>query len=418
MTSFFLETKEQLISYFQKGEKASKDFKIGTEFEQFLFEETTNKRVPYEGKTGIKSILEEFTEFGWTPVFEKQYLIGLKHLKASQTISLEPGGQIELSGSPLLNLHDVKHEIDSYQQQLDSILTSKNIRKVALGFDPITKRDDVPLMPKGRYKIMQHYMPKKGNHGLDMMLQTCTVQVNLDYATEKDMVKKFRVAMGLQPILSALFANSFLVEGKDSGYKSYRNFIWQNTDPDRCGLLPFVFDKNMGYERYVDYLLDVPMYFVYRQGYLNTAGQSFRDFLAKKLPGVPGESPTPQDWIDQMSVAFPEVRLKRFLELRAADCGEGPFVMALPALWVGLLYDLKNLDYCHELVQSFSYADILDVYNHVPKQGLATQIQGNSIQKLAQELVEKSKEGLIRRQQFSSTVQDESLYLNVLLNLF
>lgn len=417
MNRFLIESKEQLINYFQQGEKDPKSVKIGTEHENFLFSKVTKMRIPYEGMQGTKSILEAFADQGWSPIFEKGNLISLQHPNAMCAITLEPGGQLELSGSPVRTLQEGYEELTNYLHQLDTILRDKNIERLGAGFDPFSKRGDVPWMPKERYKIMRNYMPHKGTHGLDMMTRTCTIQVNLDYTSEQDMVQKFRVAMGLQPILSALFASSSMVEGKDSGYKSYRNYVWQNTDADRCGLLPFVFEADMGYERYVDYLLDVPMYYVYRHGQMNACTQSFRTFLKKKLTILPGETPTLQDWVNQVSMVFPEVRLKQYLELRAADCSDDHMIMALSALWIGLLYDAENLKSCHDYIQELKFLEIQEIYQSVPKHGLATLLRQQFIGNIACYFVEKSAAGLKRRQNFNIHGQDESIYLEPLFDI-
>lgn len=410
-----IESTEQLIQYFQQGEKKPDSLLIGTEHEQLLFFKDTKTRVPYDGKRGIRSILEAFITQGWTPILEKNQPIALLAPGASHTISLEPGGQFELSGAPLPNLHDSYDELTGYLQQLDPILTAKKIDRLGVGFDPISKRQDVPWMPKQRYKIMHDYMVTKGNHGLDMMTRTCTIQVNLDYVSEQDFVHKMRVAMGLQPILSALFATSSTVEGKDSGYKSFRNFIWLDTDPDRCGLLPFVFDENMSYARYVEYLLDVPMYYINYQDQMLISGQSFRDFLDKKLEVLPGKAPTMADWAHQISMVFPEVRLKRYLELRSADCGNDSMILALSALWVGILYDAENLEKAHDYICTLPFSIIHQIYKTVPKQGLETLLQHKPIGHLARKWVEKSKEGLQRRHCLNAKGQDETIYLDPLL---
>jgi glutamate--cysteine ligase len=414
VTRLLIESTEQLIHYFQQGEKKPDSLLIGTEHEQLLFFKDTKTRVPYDGERGIRSILEAFVAQGWKPILEKNQPIALLSPDATHTISLEPGGQFELSGAPLPNLHDSYDELTSYLQQLDLILTTKSIDRLGVGFDPISKRQDVPWMPKQRYKIMRDYMPTKGNHGLDMMTRTCTIQVNLDYVSEQDFVHKMRVAMGLQPILSALFATSSVVEGKDSGYKSYRNFIWLDTDPDRCGLLPFVFDENMGYARYVEYLLDIPMYYINYQGQMLVSGQPFRDFLDKKLAVLPGKSPTRADWVHHISMTFPEVRLKRYLELRSADCGDDSMILALSALWVGILYDAENLKMGHDYIRTLPFSTIHQVYSAVPKQGLATLLQDEPIGHLARQWVEKSKEGLCRRRYLNAKGQDETIYLEPL----
>ena len=417
MNHVFIESKEQLVTYFRQGEKNPEATKIGTEHENFLLSKKTKKRVPYEGKQGVKSVLQAFAEQGWSPVFEKEHLISLQNPCSMSSISLEPGGQFELSGSPVRTLHEGYEELMAYLRQLDTILRNKDMQRCGIGFDPFSKREEVPWMPKDRYKIMRDFMIQKGTHGLDMMTRTCTIQVNLDYTSEQDMVQKFRVSMGLQPILSAVFANSAIVEGKESGYKSYRNYVWQNTDADRCGLLPFVFQADMGYERYVDYLMDIPMYYVYRHSQMNMSGETFRTFLNKKLTILPGEMPTIEDWINQISMVFPEVRLKQYLELRAADCGDDHMIMALSALWVGLLYDAENLRICHDYVQALQFSEIQDVYHSVPRYGLATLLRQQPIGCLARYLVEKSADGLKRRKNLNMHGQDESIYLDPLFDI-
>lgn len=417
MANFLIENKQQLIDYFQQGEKHPNFLAIGTEHEQFLFDKATQTRVAYEGKKGIKAILEAFTTQGWEPILEAGQPVALSYPGTRRTISLEPGGQFELSGMPVRTLHQDYDQLKDYLQQLDAIIEPQNIERKGLGFDPLSRLQQVPWMPKNRYKIMRDYMSQKGTHGLDMMTRTCTIQVNLDYYSEVDFVQKMRVAMGLQPILSALFATSNLVEGKESGYKSYRNYIWLHTDADRCGLLPFVFQENMGYGSYVDYLLDVPMYYINRNEEMRVSGQPFRVFLEKKLAVAPNESPTIDDWAHQISMVFPEVRLKRYLELRSADCGSDPMITALSALWVGLLYDAKNLKACHDYVQTLSFIDIKNVYETVPKQGLSCILQQRPIGYLARQLVEKSSMGLKRRKNFNKNGQDESIYLDPLLEV-
>ena len=333
-----IENRRQLIEYFAAGNKPRAAWRMGTEHEKFGFHTATLKPLAYDGPAGIRAMLEGMTRFGWEPVVEGNNPIALQRGKAS--VTLEPGGQFELSGAPLETLHETAEENAQHLDEVKEVAGEIGAGFIGLGFAPEWKREDMHWMPKGRYKIMREYMPKKGKLGLDMMLRTCTVQTNLDFESEADMVKKFRVSLALQPLATALFANSPFKEGKAAGYKSYRSHIWTDTDPDRCGMLPFVFEDGFGFERYADYMLDVPMYFVYRDGkYIDASGQSFRDFLKGKLPARPGELPTVNDWADHITTAFPEVRLKRFLEMRGADSGPLPALNALPALWVGLLYD-------------------------------------------------------------------------------
>ena len=308
--------------------------------------------------------------FGWDPVMEAGNVIALEN-DARCSITLEPGGQFELSGAPLETIHQTCDEVHEHLRQVREVCDELGLGMLGLGFDPKSRREDVGWMPKGRYRIMRDYMPKKGKLGLDMMLRTCTVQANLDYQSEADMVKKFRVGLALQPVSVALFANSPFTEGKPNGFQSYRSFIWTDTDPDRCGTLPFVFEDGFGFERYVDYMLDVPMYFVYRDGnYIDASGQSFRDFMAGKLPAYPGQLPTMADWVDHLTTAFPEVRLKSFLEMRGADGGPWRRLCALPALWVGLLYDQTALDAAHDLVADWTEAERETMRAEVPQMGL------------------------------------------------
>jgi glutamate--cysteine ligase len=289
---------------------------------------------------------------------------------------------------------------------------------LGLGFDPKWRREDIPWMPKQRYRIMGNYMPKKGRLGLDMMLRTCTVQTNLDYQSEVDMVKKFRVSLALQPVAVALFANSPFVEGRPSGHLSYRSLIWTDTDPDRCGTLPFVFEPGFGFERYVDYMLDVPMYFVYRDGgYIDASGQSFRDFLAGRLPALPGEIPRIGDWADHLTTAFPEVRLKTFLEMRGADGGPWRRLCALPALWVGLLYDSAALDAAYDLIADWTAEEREKMRRDVPRMGLATPLRSRTFRDIALEMLEISREGLHRRARRNSSGEDETHFLDPLFTI-
>ena len=316
--------------------------------------------------------------------------------KQGCNISLEPGGQFELSGAPLETLHQTCCEAHTHLDEVKKIAEPLGIGMLGMGFQPKWRREDIPWMPKGRYAIMGGYMPKVGKLGLDMMLRTCTVQVNLDFASEADMVRKFRVSLALQPIATALFANSPFIEGRPAGYLSYRSHIWTDTDPDRSGMLPFVFEPGMGFERYVDYVLDVPMYFVYRDGrYIDASGQSFRDFMAGRLPALPGERPTLSDWGDHLTTAFPEVRLKRFLEMRGADAGSWRSLCGLPALWTGLLYDDAALDAAAELVRDWTAEEHADLRAEVPRTALAHAVpRRHASRDVAREVVAIAKAGL------------------------
>jgi glutamate--cysteine ligase len=405
--------KRQLVEYLEQGNKPKADWRIGTEHEKFVFDRQTLRSVSYEAPNGIGALLKGLTRFGWEAIEENGNIIALA--QNGESITLEPGGQFELSGAPLKNIHETCREVGQHLKQVKEVSDELGIGVLGMGFNPKWSRADTPWMPKGRYRIMGDYMPKRGRLGIDMMIRTCTVQTNLDFASEADMVKKFRVSLALQPVATALFADSPFTEGKPNGFLSYRSHIWTDTDPDRCGILPFVFEDGMGFERYVDYLLDVPMYFVYRDGqYIDASGQSFRAFLDGKLPALPGEIPTTGDWSDHMTTAFPEVRLKRFLEMRGADGGPWERLCALPALWVGLLYDSVALDAAWDLVKDWSIADHEQLRREVPKLALKTPFHGRTVKDLAQETLAIARAGLQRRGATDLGGMDESGFLNPL----
>ena len=405
-----IENRRQLIEYFAAGNKPRADWRMGTEHEKFGFHKSNLKPLAYDGSDGIRAMLDGMTRFGWEPVTEGNNTIALKRDSAS--VTLEPGGQFELSGAPLETLHETAAENQQHIDEVNQVASEIGAAFIGLGFAPEWTREDMHWMPKGRYKIMGEYMPKKGKLGLDMMLRTCTVQTNLDFGSEADMVKKFRVSLALQPLATALFANSPFKEGKPAGFKSYRSHIWTDTDPDRCGMLPFVFEDGFGFERYADYMLDVPMYFVYRDGkYIDASGQSFRDFLKGKLPARPGELPTVNDWADHVTTAFPEVRLKRYLEMRGADSGPLLALNALPALWVGLLYDQTALDAAWDLVKDWTIAEHDFLRAETPKTGLATMFRGRSLTEWAREVVEIAHAGLRARKRLDAHGNDETTYL-------
>ncbi len=405
--------RRQLVAYLEAGCKPESDWRIGTEHEKFAFDLTDLARLPYEGPSGIGALLEGLTRFGWTPVEENGRVIALT--EGSCSVTLEPGGQVELSGAPLETIHQTCAELNKHLVQVKEVAAELGVGLLGMGFDPKWRREDVPWMPKGRYKIMRDYMPKKGRLGLDMMVRTCTVQVNLDFASEADMVKKLRVGLALQPVATALFADSPFIEGKPNGFLSYRSHVWTDTDPDRCGTLPFAFEDGMGFERYVDYMLDVPMYFVYRDGkYIDASGQSFRDFMAGRLPALPGEHPGIGDWSDHLTTAFPEVRLKRFLEMRGADSGPWQRICALPALWVGLLYDSGTLDAAWDLVKDWTAQEREALRRDVPRLALKTPFRGKPLQHLAQAVVELAAQGLRRRAKLDQVGGDEGHFLDVL----
>ncbi len=408
--------KRQLVDYVAGGSKPRDKWRVGTEHEKFAYDLDTHRPLPYDGPNGIGEILKRLTKFGWEPVKEGGNIIALTQNGAS--ITLEPGGQFELSGAPLENVHQTCEEVHEHLDQVKGIGAELGTGMLGLGFNPLWRREDIPWMPKGRYKIMSAYMPKVGTLGLDMMLRTCTIQANLDYESEADMVKKFRVGLALQPIATALFASSPFVEGKPSGYLSYRSHVWTDTDAARTGDLPFVFEQGFSFERYVDYLLDVPMYFVYRAGkYIDAAGQSFRDFMAGKLPALPGQAPTMGDWVDHMTTAFPEVRLKRYLEMRGADGGPWRRICAVPALWVGLLYDTAALDAAWDLVKDWTDEERAFLRREVPKTGLATMFRGKPLKILARQTVAIARQGLASRKRYDYLGRDEGRFLDELTEM-
>ncbi|MGE0658319.1 MAG: glutamate--cysteine ligase [Burkholderiaceae bacterium] len=406
--------RRQLVDYIASGNKPKDQWRIGTEHEKFGFIKESLKPMPYDGPHGIRAMLEGLRDrYGWQEVLENGKPIAL--LKDGCSVTLEPGGQLELSGAPLENIHETCREVHQHLSQVKAVAEDIGVAFIGLGFAPTWKRSDMVWMPKGRYKIMGEYMPKRGSLGLDMMLRTCTVQVNLDYASEADMVKKFRVSLALQPIATALFANSAFTEGRPNGFLSYRSHIWTDTDPDRCGILPFVFEDGMGFERYVDYMLDVPMYFVYRDGkYIDASGLSFRDFLDGKLAVLPGEIPTISDWADHMTTAFPEVRLKKFLEMRGADGGGWGRLCALPALWVGLLYEQSALDAAWDLVKDWTPEHHDALRAGVPQHGLKMAFRNGTLREVALRVLEIARAGLSARARLDAGGSDETGFLHVL----
>ena len=402
----------QLIEWFAEKGKPKSAWRIGTEHEKFLFHKGSFKPVAYEGAQGVGELLRLLKEqHDMQPIIEKGYIIGLKSDDGG-SITLEPGGQFELSGAPLASLHETCSETGSHLRQMRDITQQLDLCMLGVGFQPLWQRDDISWMPKGRYKIMREYMPKRGKLGLDMMLRSCTVQVNLDYEDERDMVRKFRTSLGLQPIATALFANSPFKDGQPSGLKSTRAEAWTDTDPDRCGVPGFVFDDDFGYARWVDYILDVPMYFLHRgEDYLDVSGLSFRDFMAGKLPGFEGEYPSMADFEDHVTTAFPEVRLKGYLEMRGADGGSWGNICALPALWVGLLYDEEALDGAEALIKGIKASDVEAARMAVAKDGLQAEMAGRSVHKLAHEVLEIAEAGLKSRNLLDSKGEDETKYL-------
>jgi len=409
-----IESRDQLIASFATGEKPADQWKIGTEHEKFVYS-TADHHAPSWGEPGgIRALLIELEQHGWKPVLEGGNLIALTG--ADGSVSLEPAGQFELSGAPLDNLHQTCAETGRHLEQVKAAGERLGIGFLGLGMWPDKARDQLPIMPKGRYEIMLRHMPRVGSMGLDMMLRTCTIQVNLDYASEADMAKKFRVGLALQPLATALFANSPFTEGKPNGMLSYRSHIWSDTDPARTGMLPFVFEDGFGYERYADYMLDVPMYFVFREGrYIDAAGLSFRDFLKGELSVLPGEKPTLDDWNDHLSTAFPEVRLKTFLEMRGADGGPWNRICALPALWVGLLYDQGALDAAWDVVKSWTLDERQALRDSVPKLGLDAPITGGqTLRDIAGQILDIAGAGLTTRARTNAAGDSENGFLDPL----
>jgi glutamate--cysteine ligase len=407
-------SRADLTAVFARGEKPKDKWRIGTEHEKFVYARSDHHAPSYDEQAGIRALLNGLTRFGWQPIEEGGKVIALSGPDGA--VSLEPAGQFELSGAPLDNLHQTCAETGRHLRQVKEVGDELGIGFLGMGFWPDKTRQDLPIMPKGRYAIMLRHMPRVGSLGLDMMLRTCTIQTNLDYASEADMVKKFRVSLALQPLATALFANSPFTEGKPNGYLSYRSHIWTDTDPARTGMLPFVFDEGFGYERYADYMLDVPMYFVFRDGrYIDAAGLSFRHFLDGKLPVLPGERPRIADWNDHLSTAFPEVRLKSFLEMRGADGGPWSRICALPAFWVGLLYDQSALDAAWDEVKGWSIEEHQRIRDAVPQQALATRApDGRSFQELAGRVLEIAHGGLAARRRLNSAGDDETGFLDPL----
>jgi len=398
-----IESREALLIPMQKGEKPAERWRIGTEHEKFVYRNADHRAPSYDEPGGIRDLLSGLGDYGWEPVEEGGNVIAMSG--ADGAISLEPAGQLELSGAPLENLHQTCAETGRHLQQVKAVGDKLGLSYLGLGLWPDKTRAELPVMPKGRYAM-----------GLDMMLRTCTIQVNLDYSSEADMVKKFRVSLALQPLATALFANSPFLEGKPNGFLSYRSHIWSDTDPARTGMLPFVFEDGFGYERYIDYMLDVPMYFVYRDGkYIDAAGQSFRDFLDGRLPALPGEKPRQSDWTDHLSTAFPEVRLKSFLEMRGADGGPWSQICALPAFWVGLLYDNQALDAAWDLVKDWDMAGREALRAAVPRLALDAPLPGGgTLRDIAGPVLAIAQRGLASRARLNAAGDNETGYLQPL----
>lgn len=406
-----------LTAYLATGCKPKSAWRIGTEHEKFGFLTDTLAPLPFSGDRSIETVLSGMADqFGWTRLQEGEHLVALK--KDGASITLEPGGQFELSGAPLETIHQTCNEVHTHLAEVKAVSEPLGIGFIGLGATPNWSRDDMPKVPKGRYGIMRRYMPTRGGLGLDMMHRTATVQVNLDFSTEADMVQKFRVSLALQPLATALFANSPFTEGKPNGFRSWRAHIWTDTDPDRTGMLDFVFDDDFGFERYTEYMLDVPMYFVWRDGdYIDATGQSFRDFLDGRLPAAPGLKPTIEDWKDHLSTAFPEVRLKTFLEMRGADSGSWGRICALPAFWVGLLYDEESLSVAWDMVKEWTPEIRSQFRRDAAEKGMAAEVSGRPLKELAQEILTLSAQGLKRRGFLDTGGTDERGFLEPLTEI-
>jgi len=408
-------SRDDLIHAMSKGEKPKDQWRIGAEHEKFGFDKSTLRRPAYEGDNGILAMLTGLQRFGWSPVEEAGYVIALERKNAegfTASISLEPGGQFELSGAPLQTIHDICNETGQHLMEVKQVADQLNLGFLGAGFDPLWRREDVPVMPKGRYGIMRAYMPKKGSLGLDMMLRTCTIQANLDFDSEADMIMKFRTSLALQPIATALFACSPFTEGKPNGFLSARANVWTDTDPDRTGMLDFVFADGFGYERYADYALDTPMYFAKRgETYVDLSGQSFRTFMTEGLDALPGERATDKDWADHLTTLFPEVRLKQYLEMRGADGGPWSRICALPALWTGILYDAPSLAAAWDLCKDWDIDDHERLRRDVTRLGLKAEVAGRSVRDIAVDMVAIASQGLKNRNRLSGGMVDERGYL-------
>lgn len=400
-----IQHKSQLIEYFQKGNKPHEKWGIGTENEKFIFQKNSLKRLSYNQGNGILKILKHMKLDGWLPIKEGVDTIALK--KNGASITLEPGGQFELSGENIKTVKETFYEARKHFEELSAICQKLGFFSLPLGVDPLTRFEDVPWMPKERYRWMKNYMPTKGKLGLEMMTNTASIQVNLDYESEGDMVKKMRVAQALQPIVTAIFVNSPFSVGKPNGYLSYRAHIWDNTDPDRSGFLPFIFDEGFGFERWVDYLLDVPMYFIYRnESYLSANGLTFREFFQGKHP----LKPTMEDWETHVSTVFPDVRLKQFIEMRGADASCVSHIAALSALWVGLLYDNQSLNEAYELISGWDIKTLQEVRSQVPKKGLKAESGNIHAGIISKQICGIAREGLARRSE-NCSIENESRFL-------
>jgi glutamate--cysteine ligase len=406
-----------LVQHLAGGEKPRTTFRVGAEHEKFAFRTGADTPVPYYGETGVEALLKGLMRYGWQGEYEPSddgdVLIGLARDDAH--VSLEPGGQFELSGAPLETIHDICAETSRHLREAKSVADELGLGFLGLGFTPTWTLEQVPVMPKGRYRIMRAYMPKVGKRGLDMMFRTCTVQANLDFASEADMAAKLRLSLALQPVATALFANSPFTEGRPNGWLSARAAVWTDVDAARTGILEFAFQDGFGYADYARWGLDAPMYFVKRDGrYVDVSGGSFRAFMAGELPQLPGERPTIKDWVDHLSTLFPEVRLKTYLEMRGADSGPQSRICALPALWVGLLYDEAAMAAAWDLCKGWTAEDRARLRVDAAKLGLKAKVAGRTLRDVAADVVAIAKEGLKRRARLDGGMTDETGYLREL----
>jgi glutamate--cysteine ligase len=414
-------SRDELVAWFEAGSKPPERFAVGTEHEKIPFYQRGRSAVAYngepgEGRCGIRALLQGMrADLGWAPIYDGSNIIGLYQEKGGGAISLEPGGQFELSGAPLATIHETEVELDAHLNGIKSVAAGCGIGFLTLGMNPKHRLSEIPMMPKQRYAIMAKYMPKVGSRGLDMMFRTATVQANLDFSSEADMVDKLRVSLALQPVATALFANSPFTDGQLNGFLSARSEVWRHTDPARTGMLPFAFEPAMGFERYVDYALDVPMYFVKRGAtYIDVAGANFGDLLDGRLKALPGERATLSDWANHLSTIFPEVRLKRYLEMRGADAGPRPMLTALPALFVGLLYDPAALDQALEMIKPWTAEDRERLRADAPRLGLKAQIAGRPLREVATDVLGLARAGLAKRRRLDSLGRDETHFLDPL----
>jgi glutamate--cysteine ligase len=415
-----ISSRADLLGFIAAGCKPREQWRIGTEHEKFVYSLKDHKPLPYQpqapGEPSIRTLLEGMARFGWKPILEGENIIGLSQDGAA--LSLEPGGQFELSGAAVSSVHETCVELNTHRKQVREVCADIGAGCLGVGYAPTWSLGEVPVMPKGRYAIMRRYMPKVGGYGLEMMFRTCTVQANFDFGSEADMVKKLRIALALQPVATALFANSPFREGKPNGFLSYRSHIWTDVDNQRAGMLPFVFEDGFGFERYVDYALDVPMYFVYRDGrYIDVAGKCFRDFLTGRIPELKGVTPMLSDWADHLTTLFPEARIKSYLEVRGADGGTWRRICGLPALWTGLFYDSTALDAAWDLVKDWTREEREAMRAGVPVLAFKTPFRNTNLLALARRMLEIATHGLRARNAVDSAGSTEEGFLQPLQEL-